>query len=55
LYDMNNRIVRRMALNASVTGECRIQFSRSNLSSGNYWLVLTSKQQIVAKKALIIL
>ncbi|TRZ69909.1 MAG: T9SS C-terminal target domain-containing protein [Bacteroidetes bacterium] len=54
LYDMNSRVVRHMSLNASASGECRIRFSRGSLSSGNYLLVLTADDHIVAKKPLII-
>ncbi|MCX6286826.1 MAG: T9SS type A sorting domain-containing protein [Bacteroidetes bacterium] len=54
LFDMNGHNVRHLALNSSPTGDYRIRFKRSNLSPGNYWLVLTSNQKVLARKSLII-
>ncbi|MCX6281681.1 MAG: hypothetical protein NTU51_06950 [Bacteroidetes bacterium] len=54
LFDVKGNAVRHLALDFSNEKDSRIRFSRGKLSSGNYWLVLTSGQQVLARKSLII-
>ena len=52
LFDINGHTVKDLSVNTSAQDQYRIRFSRGNLSSGIYWLVLTSGKQVLARKSL---
>ncbi len=54
LFDMNGRNVRHLSATSSAPGDYCIRFSRHELNSGNYLLILFSNSSILAKKFLVI-
>ena len=54
LFDINGHTVRQMSPEPFSPDEYRIRFLRGNLSSGNYLLVLTSANRVLARKSLTI-